>query len=95
MLLAPAMNTAMWEHPLTQNQLKTVQGFWNTSGNDNESSNNNKVKIIAPQVKKLACGDIGIGALALVDDILKAVEDANNKKSLMQILKAANQCGDR
>ena len=78
LLLAPAMNTAMWEHPLTQNQLKTVQGFWNASGNVDDASNN-KVKIIAPQIKTLACGEIGNGALASVDDILKAVSDVNNK----------------
>ena len=28
-VLAPAMNTAMWEHPLTQSQLTTLQSFWN------------------------------------------------------------------
>ncbi|KAL3896148.1 MAG: hypothetical protein SGARI_007248, partial [Bacillariaceae sp.] len=29
LLLAPAMNTAMWDHPLTQLQLATIEGFWN------------------------------------------------------------------
>lgn len=28
-VIAPAMNTAMSEHPLTQMQLMTMQGFWN------------------------------------------------------------------
>ena len=84
LLLAPAMNTAMWEHPLTQTQLATVQGFWNTShttvGGRVGDDSSNMVRIIAPQVKTLACGEIGNGALASVDDILQAVSDVNNKK---------------
>jgi len=93
LLLAPAMNTAMWGHPLTQSQLQTVQGFWNNSRQlsstslsssvqsssspliytEDEIINSNKstVSIISPQVKQLACGEIGNGALASVDEILK------------------------
>jgi phosphopantothenoylcysteine synthetase/decarboxylase len=47
LLLAPAMNTAMWQHPLTQPQLETIQGFWKKTNNDDESG----VNVIAPQVK--------------------------------------------
>jgi phosphopantothenoylcysteine decarboxylase len=49
-VLAPAMNTAMWNHPITKQQLDTIQswGF---------------VDIIQPISKKLACGDFGIGAM--------------------------------
>lgn len=60
-VLAPAMNTAMWEHPLTQPQLRTLSSWSRT------------VSIVAPQVKELACGDVGNGALANVDEILVAV----------------------
>ena len=70
MILAPAMNTAMWEHPLTQPQLQTIQGFSTTTRN-----NNNSVTIVEPQVKTLACGETGNGALASVDDILLAVSN--------------------
>jgi phosphopantothenoylcysteine synthetase/decarboxylase len=87
LLLAPAMNTAMWEHPLTQTQLSTIQGFCNTNHhvsrqlNDNHDNTNvcdtNSVRIIAPQVKTLACGEIGNGALASVDEILRVVSDVN------------------
>jgi phosphopantothenoylcysteine decarboxylase len=63
------MNTAMWQHPLTQPQLRTIQGFWNTAKNPQ-----NGIAIIEPQEKKLACGEIGNGALASVDDILSAVD---------------------
>jgi len=85
-ILAPAMNTYMWQHPLTQSQLDTVQNFSNNvaiheddEDRHNESKNSNAstgiVRIIAPQVKTLACGEIGDGALASVDSILQAVKD--------------------
>lgn len=69
LVLAPAMNTAMWQHPLTQLQLTTIQSFWNTN-----NSRRNEIHIVEPQVKTLACGEVGTGALASVDDILEVVE---------------------
>lgn len=85
LVLAPAMNTAMWEHPLTQTQLSTIQGFCNTNyhvsgllSNNRDNTNvrhTNTIRIIAPQVKTLACGEIGNGALASVDEILRVVSD--------------------
>lgn len=71
LILAPAMNTAMWEHPLTKAQLNTVKSFWNL---ERESSNG--VIIVEPQSKKLACGEIGTGALASVSDILAATNQS-------------------
>jgi phosphopantothenoylcysteine synthetase/decarboxylase len=71
LLLAPAMNTAMWQHPLTQPQLETIQGFWKKTNNDDD----NGVNVIAPQVKTLACGEVGNGALAAVDSLLRAVDN--------------------
>jgi phosphopantothenoylcysteine decarboxylase len=69
LILVPAMNTAMWQHPLTRLQLDTIRGFWNTTGKDPKEG----VSIVPPQVKKLACGEIGNGALASVEDIVKCV----------------------
>jgi len=69
LILAPAMNTGMWEHPLTRSQLQTVQSFWN------ESRGPNKVVIVEPKAEsKLACGDVGAGALAEVSCIVNAVK---------------------
>ena len=65
LLLAPAMNTAMWDHMLTQEQLTTIQKF---------AVDPTKVIVIDPMVKTLACGDHGKGALAPVDDILQTVQ---------------------
>lgn len=72
MLLAPAMNTAMWEHPLTQQQLSTIQGFWSSS--KTTSLGKNGIQVVPPQAKTLACGELGNGALASVDTIVKAVK---------------------
>lgn len=67
-VMAPAMNTAMWQHPLTQAQLETIQSFWNL-----ETNATNEICIVEPQEKTLACGEVGTGALASIDDILEAV----------------------
>lgn len=70
LILAPAMNTAMWEHPLTKSQLDAIKSFWNV-----ERDEDNLVFVVAPQVKKLACGEIGTGALAPLSDILRIAKD--------------------
>ena len=49
------MNTAMWNHPITETHIDTLREF----GYD----------VIDPVAKTLACGDVGIGAMASVDDI--------------------------
>lgn len=53
---APAMNTHMWNHPLTKQHLSILSSFG--------------YKEIPPVVKKLACGDFGSGGMADVDDIV-------------------------
>jgi phosphopantothenoylcysteine decarboxylase len=65
LLVAPAMNTMMWDHPLTSRQLNEIKswGF---------------VTIIEPIVKLLACGDYGNGAMASVEVIAEEVQDAMN-----------------
>ncbi|CAJ1952424.1 unnamed protein product [Cylindrotheca closterium] len=77
LLLAPAMNTAMWQHPLTLQQLDTICGFWNFQGDSR-----NGIQIVEPQEKKLACGEIGNGALASVDVIIDAVRTRFNMKDI-------------
>jgi phosphopantothenoylcysteine synthetase/decarboxylase len=66
LILAPAMNTAMWQHPLTRSQLAAIQSFW-------ADPQTNGIQIIEPQVKTLACGEVGTGALASVNDIVEVV----------------------
>lgn len=68
LVIAPAMNTAMWQHPLTLQQLQTIQSFSITA-----SDGNSTIRIIEPTSKTLACGEVGIGALASVDTIIAEV----------------------
>ncbi|KAN0045250.1 hypothetical protein ACTA71_005627 [Dictyostelium dimigraforme] len=58
-ILAPAMNTMMWENPFTSKHLETMKSI---------SSN---VFIIDPIQKKLFCGDIGLGAMEEVPKIVE------------------------
>lgn len=60
-LIAPAMNTAMYENPITQRNIKTLSelGF----------------QFIEPRKARLACGDLGKGALADTDVIIEAVRN--------------------
>ena len=77
-LLAPAMNTAMWDHPLTKLQLATIQSFWNSKGHFYSADHSCGIQIIPPQEKTLACGEVGDGALASVDTIIEWVKKTLN-----------------
>src|SRR5271154_5594961 len=73
-VLAPAMNTLMWEHPLTQRHLRQLAvdaGAGDAPAAidldqlvDCVNRTCKTLRIVAPQSKRLACGDIGVGALA-------------------------------
>jgi phosphopantothenoylcysteine decarboxylase/phosphopantothenate--cysteine ligase len=61
-LLAPAMNTAMWSHPVTQRNLSWLEAL-------------GRYSVIPPVSKRLACGDIGPGGLAEVETIMAAINE--------------------
>lgn len=63
-VIAPAMNTVMWEHPATQANVRTLE----TRG----------ALFVYPAEGMLACGDVGAGKLADTPIILQAVESALN-----------------
>lgn len=60
-IIAPAMNTNMYENPIVQNNLKTLKSILN-------------VIEIEPKESLLACKDYGKGALAEIVDILDVIE---------------------
>jgi phosphopantothenoylcysteine decarboxylase/phosphopantothenate--cysteine ligase len=60
-IVAPAMNVNMWEHPATQLNLETLRA--------------RRVRIVAPDEGYLACGMVGSGRLASVESIAMAVRD--------------------
>lgn len=59
-LLAPAMNPLMLEHPATQYNLGVL-------------TNRYRYEIIPPQVGEVACGDFGAGKMARVEDIVDVI----------------------
>lgn len=55
-LFAPAMNTFMWEHPITSQHIAILKSW-----------GYHEISCIS---KRLMCGDTGMGAMALPEDIL-------------------------
>jgi phosphopantothenoylcysteine decarboxylase len=83
-VLCPAMNTAMWNHVLTRRQLDIVTDFGRLEaigGVTGRNQTDSIVKVVEPAVKRLACGDVGAGALAELQDIVDCVEDCINLRS--------------
>jgi phosphopantothenoylcysteine decarboxylase/phosphopantothenate--cysteine ligase len=58
-LIAPAMNVRMWDHPATRRNLDRVQA--------------DGVRVIGPNEGSMACGEFGLGRMAEPDEIAEAV----------------------
>ncbi len=70
-ILAPAMNVRMWEHPTTKMNLKKLKGFG--------------YKLIGPEVGDMACGEYGEGKMSDPSVIAEEIDkyfltQKNNKK---------------
>lgn len=65
-LVAPAMNVNMWDHPATQSNLETLR--------------QRGVRVIEPGTGELACGMIGAGRMAEPDAIADAVLTAIGRR---------------
>ncbi|XP_077601693.1 phosphopantothenoylcysteine decarboxylase isoform X6 [Crocuta crocuta] len=61
LLFCPAMNTAMWKHPITAQQVGLLKAFGYV-----------EIPCVA---KKLVCGDEGLGAMAEVGTIVDKVKE--------------------
>ncbi|MEQ8365199.1 MAG: bifunctional phosphopantothenoylcysteine decarboxylase/phosphopantothenate--cysteine ligase CoaBC [Roseicyclus sp.] len=61
-LIAPAMNVRMWEHPATRRNLAMLQG--------------DGVLVVGPDEGNMACGEFGPGRMSEVPDIVGAVAAA-------------------
>ena len=82
-VLAPAMNTLMWDSPITRRHLAQVLADRGEGGPDSPwaladapaifARHAPGIVLVAPGSKRLACGDVGVGAMAEVDAILAAV----------------------
>ena len=86
LVIAPAMNTMMWESPFTQKHLETLVELGGGT-----MDNQKRVQIIGPVEKTLACGDVGNGAMASPTDIARLVADyrlaAKSTRGLKALLK--------
>jgi phosphopantothenoylcysteine decarboxylase len=85
-ILSPAMNTLMWQSPVTLRHLRQLladHGDPSAAG-EGEAWNLDdapeifarrapRLVLIPPQAKRLACGDVGVGAMAEVVTIAEAV----------------------
>ena len=66
-LVAPAMNSAMWRHPVTSKHIKTLKDEWGSQADG-------WVRVLGPVEKGLACGDVGDGGMMEWSKIVAEVE---------------------
>ena len=60
-LIAPAMNPVMWDHPATRRSIAQVQA--------------DGVRLVGPNPGDMACGETGLGRMAEPEQILAAIEE--------------------
>ncbi|XP_032870758.1 phosphopantothenoylcysteine decarboxylase isoform X2 [Amblyraja radiata] len=77
LLFCPAMNTVMWEHPITAVHIQTLKSFGYI-----------EVPCI---VKKLVCGDEGKGGMAEVSTIIEKVQDCLEQLHSHRLTEAQQQ----
>lgn len=82
-LLAPAMNTLMWQHPATGRHLRQIAADMGAAVPDGSALDDlldwinahcPRLRIIAPEDRRLACGDVGMGAMAALETIAGVVQ---------------------
>lgn len=83
-VLAPAMNTLMWANPFTRRHLRSLAadaGAGHIPAHLDESQliaqindRSKTLRVVPPVEKPLACGDVGVGGLADVADVVGAVQ---------------------
>ena len=70
-IVAMAMNSAMWDHPVTAKQIRLLEEEWGVRGANAEKG---WIEVLHPQVKTLACGDIGQGGMHDWKDIVTVIQ---------------------
>lgn len=82
-LLAPAMNTLMWQHPATARHLRQIAADMGTTPPNDLTrdelldwinAHNPRLRIAAPENRRLACGDVGVGAMAGLDAMMTLLQ---------------------
>ena len=67
-LIAPAMNVRMWDHPATQRNLQTLRG--------------DGIRIVGPNEGDMACGEFGPGRMAEPLEVIDAIAGTFGPKPL-------------
>jgi phosphopantothenoylcysteine decarboxylase/phosphopantothenate--cysteine ligase len=78
-LLAPAMNVVMWQHPATQHNLSTLLA--------------RGVQTVGPADGDLACGEVGAGRMSEPAEILAAIDAFFSTKRPLEGLRAVVTSG--
>ncbi|KAJ8002446.1 hypothetical protein DPEC_G00159010 [Dallia pectoralis] len=81
LLFCPAMNTAMWKHPITSRQVETLKEFGYVE--------------IPCITKELVCGDQGKGAMAEVSVIVDVVKQYIQKSADSSQDQELAKCGEK
>jgi len=68
-VVAPAMNTAMWAHPITKKHISVLEEEWSTN------VKGGWIEVMRPMEKELACGDTGTGAMISWEVVVERVRD--------------------
>ncbi|MGA9604056.1 MAG: flavoprotein, partial [Methyloceanibacter sp.] len=73
-LVAPAMNVRMWEHPATQRNLATLRA--------------DGIRFVGPEEGEMACGEFGLGRMAEPATILEAIVGLLGSEKVTPLTKA-------
>jgi phosphopantothenoylcysteine decarboxylase len=76
-IVAPAMNTAMWRHPISKRQIKVLEEDWGMFEDSTDlqgEKSDGWFEVLRPQEKELACGDVGDGAMKDWKEIVEVIE---------------------
>ena len=82
-VLAPAMNTLMWQHPATGRHLRQLAADMRATPPAGVpldelpewiNAHGPCLRIAEPENRRLACGDVGVGAMAALETIVEMVQ---------------------
>jgi phosphopantothenoylcysteine decarboxylase len=72
-IVAAAMNTAMWRQPITERHIKVLEEDWGV-GHTSPVFGEGWFEVLRPKEKSLACGDVGEGGMKEWNEIVQIIE---------------------